>query len=191
MYTSKVNVQTKSRRNVFVKFPFLVSTLFQIWKALQKLFTDILTSCNLKIDFTSPVRVKSFLNFKDKLPKMLLSGLAYMYKCGGCNGTYYGKTRQHFKVRICEHFGISHLTGKKVKISNNKLTVILEHLLCCNYSSSFEYFSILTRESKDFKLKIMESFVITCNEPVRTPVQACSVHNHHVSSDHMMFHHII
>ena len=32
----------------------------------------------------SPVRVKSFLTFKDKLPKMLLSGLAYQYKCGGC-----------------------------------------------------------------------------------------------------------
>ena len=113
-----------------------------------------------------------------------------MYKCGGCNGTYYSKTKQYFKVRICEHFGISHLTGKKVKISNNKLTVILEHPLCCNYSSSFEHFSILASESKDFKLKIMESFVITCDEPVRTPVQACSVYNHHVSSDHM-FHHII
>ena len=52
-----------------------------------------------------------FYNY-NKLPKMLLSGLVYQYKCGGCNATYYGKAKRHFKVRICEHLGISHLKGK-------------------------------------------------------------------------------
>ena len=112
------------KRNVFVKLPFLGSTSFQIRKKLQKLFSDKLTSCNLKIVFTSPVRVKSFFTFKDKSPKMLLSGLVYKYKCGGCNATYYGKTKSHSKAQICEHLGISHLTGKKVKIDNNKLMAI-------------------------------------------------------------------
>ena len=97
---------------VMVPKLWLGSTLFQILKKLQKLFSDKLTSCNLKIAFTSPVRVKSFFTV---LPKMLLSGLVYKYKCGGCNATYYGKTKHHFKVRICEHLGISHLTGKKGK----------------------------------------------------------------------------
>ena len=149
-------VPNAPKRNVFVKLLFLGSNSFQIQK-LQKLFSNKLTSCNLKIVFTWPIRVKSFFTFKDKLPKMLLSGLVYKYKCSGCNATYYGKTKRNFKVRICEHLGISHLTGKKVKIDNNKLMAIQEHLLCCNYSPSFEDFSILTRESNDFKLKIMES----------------------------------
>ena len=91
---------------------------------------------------------------------MLLSGLVYQYKCGSCNATNY------FKVRICEHLGILHLTDKKVKIDNNKLTVIQEHLLCCNYSPSFEDFSILIWESNDFKLKIMESLLIACDKPI-------------------------
>ena len=145
------------KRNVFVKLPFLGSNLFQIREKLQKLFSNKLTSFNLKIIFTWPIRVKSFFTFKDKLPKMLLSGLLYKCKYVGRNATYYGKTKRNFKVRICEHLGISHLTGKKVKIDNNKLMAIQEHLLCCNYSPSFEDFSILTRESNDFKLKIMES----------------------------------
>ena len=51
------------KRNVFVKSPFLGSTSFQIRKKLQKLFNDKLTSCNLKIVFTPPVRVKSFFTF--------------------------------------------------------------------------------------------------------------------------------
>ena len=143
---------------------------YRSWKVLrkkpQKLVSDKVTSCNLKIVFTSPVRVKSFFTFKDQLPKILLSGLVYQYKCGGCNATYYGKTKRHFKFRICEHLGISHLTEKKVKIDNNKLTAIQEHLLCCNYCPSFEDFSILTRESNDFKLKIMESLLIARDKPI-------------------------
>ena len=97
---------------------------------------------------------------------MLLLGLVYKYKCGGCNATYYGKTKDQLKVQICEHLGILHLAGKKIKIDNNKLTAIQEHLLCCNYSQSFEDFSILTRESNDFKLNIMESLLIARDKPV-------------------------
>ena len=94
------------------------------------------------------------------------SGLVYKYKCGGCNATYCGKTKRHFRVCICEHLGLSHLTGKKVKIENSKLTVLQEHLLYCNYSSPFEDFSILTRESNDFKLKIMGSLLIARDQSV-------------------------
>ena len=97
---------------------------------------------------------------------MLHSGLIYKYKCNGCNATYYGKTKRYFKVRICEHLGISHLTGKKVKIDNNKLTAIQEDLLSCNYSLSFADISILTTESNDFKLKIMESLLTALDNPV-------------------------
>ena len=113
LYTRKVVLLNVPKRNVFVKLPFLGCTSFQIRKKLQKLFNHKLTSCNLKIVFTSPVRVKSFSTFKDKLPKMLLSGLVYHYKCVGCNATYYRKTKRQFKVRICEHLGISHFTEKR------------------------------------------------------------------------------
>ena len=159
-------VKNVPKRIFLVRLPFLGSTSFQIWKKRQNLFSDKLTFCNLKTGFTSLVRVNNFFTFKDKLPKMLLWGLVYKYNCDGCNAIYYGRTKHHFKVRICEHLGISHLTGKKVKIDNNKLTAIQEHLLCCNYSPSFEGFSILTRESNDFKLKIMESLLIARDKPI-------------------------
>ena len=45
------------KRNVFVKLLFLGSAS-KIRKNLQTLFSDKLTSCNLKILFTSPVRVQ-------------------------------------------------------------------------------------------------------------------------------------
>ena len=117
----------------FFKLLFLRSTSFQIRKKLQKLFSDKLTSCNLKIAFTSPVTVKSFYTFKGKLVNMLLSRLVCKCKCVGCNATYYGKTKRYFKNRISEHLGILHLTGNKVKIDNSTLTVIQDsNLLCWN-----------------------------------------------------------
>ena len=164
LVTPKVIVQNVPERNVSVKLPFLGSTSFQIPEKLQKLFTDKLMPCNLKIVFMSPV--KSFFTFKDKLSMMLLSGFVYKHKCGGCNANYYGKTKRHFKVRICEHLRISHFTRKKVKIGYNKLTSVQKHLLCCNYSPSFEDLSIFTRKSNDFKLKIMESQLLARDKPV-------------------------
>ena len=117
----------------------------------------------LKVVLTSPIRVKSFCIFKDKLPEMLLSGL--VCKCSGCNATYFVKTKRQFKVRILEHLRISHLTGKKFKTDKNKLTTIQEQLLFSNYSPSFKIFSILATESNDFKLKIMESLLIERDKP--------------------------
>ena len=64
------------------------------------------------------------------------------------------------------NFKMKCLTKQKVKIDNNKLNVIQEHLLCCNYSPSFEDFSILTWESNDFKLKITESLLIAHEKPI-------------------------
>ena len=73
----KVTAQHVSKRMFFVKLLFFGSTSLQTRKKLEKLFTNKLTSCNLKILFTSPTEIKSLLNFKDKLPKMLLSGPVY------------------------------------------------------------------------------------------------------------------
>ena len=89
-YLDEVMVLNVLKRNVFVKLLFLRSTS-KIRKNLQTLLSDKLTSCNLKIVFTSPVRVQSFFIFKAKLAKMLLLGIVYKHKCGGCNATYYGR----------------------------------------------------------------------------------------------------
>lgn len=119
-------------------------------------FLQKLASCNLKIILVSLARAKSLFTFKDKLPKILLSGLLYKYKCAGCNTTYHGKSKHHFEVQICKLLGVP---PGKMKIGNNELMVIQEHLLCCNCSSFFDI-SILTIESNCFKLKIMEILLI-------------------------------
>ena len=83
----------------------------------------------------------NFFTFKDKIPVFLRSGIVYKFKCGGCNATYYGKTKRHLKIRTCEHLGVSALTRKRVKGYND--SAIKEHHLFCNYSSGFDDFSML------------------------------------------------
>ena len=78
------------------------------------------------------------------------------------------ETKRHFKVRLCKHLGSSYFAGKKGKIISNNLTAIQAQILCWNYSPSFEEFSILTRESNEFKLKITESPLSVRYKPVLT-----------------------
>ena len=62
-----------------------------------------------------PIRVMT-ITFKDKIPSFLRSDIVYKFQCGSCNGTYYGKNKRPFKIRMCELLGISALTGKRVKV---------------------------------------------------------------------------
>ena len=101
------------------------------------------------------------------------------------------------RTRICEHLGISHLTGKTLKIdnnNNNNQTAIQEHLLCCNYSPSFEDFSILTKDSYDFKLNIKESLLIVRDKLFLNKAYSSlllELFQYNISGYHMMFYHII
>ena len=69
---------------------------------------------------------------------------------------------RHLNVRIDKHFGILPLTRKQVKPKNNS---VVEDLLLCNRSASYEDFSILTRENKKFLLELKESLLLMRDKP--------------------------
>ena len=83
------------------------------------------------------------------------------FQCGGCNATYYGKTKGHFKVRMCERF--LPLSRKRVKCNDS---AIKKHLLFCNHQPDFEDFSILTTHNNDFKVSFMKRFLINRDHPL-------------------------
>ena len=64
---------------------------------------------------------------------------------------------------MCEHLGISALTGKRVKGDDD--SAIKEHLLFCNHTPDFEDFSILATNNNDFKVTLMESLLIIRDHP--------------------------
>ena len=119
--------------------------------------------CNVRFVFQTKCKISSFFTFKDKIPSFLRSGIVYKFKCGSCNATYYGKTKPHFKVRMCEHLEISVLTEKRVKGDDD--SAIKEYFLFGNHTSDFENFSIFAANNDNFKVTLMESLLINRDHP--------------------------
>ena len=69
-----------------------------------------------------------------------------MFQCGFYNEA--GECVIHRAVRRGEHNGISVLTNKRVK--PGKDSAACHHLLYCNYSPTFEDFSVLCREKNKY-----------------------------------------
>ena len=118
--------------------------------------------CNFWTVFQTKCKLIHFFTFKDKIPVFLGSGIVYKFDCGGCSATYYGKTKRHFKIRMCENLGVSALTANKMKGDND--SAIKEHFFC-NHSSSFDDFSIRTSNNNDLKITLMESPLINRDHP--------------------------
>ena len=142
------------KKDLLIVLPYSGKLLLQICTRINHVMKNSVSHCNFRIVFQSKCKLINFFTFKDKIPIFLRSGIVYKFKCGGCNATYNGKTKRHFKVRICEHLGVSALTGKRAKGNND--SAIKEHLFC-NHSSGFDDFSILASNNNDFKVTVMES----------------------------------
>ena len=125
----------------------------QIRTRINRILKNKLPYCNIRFVFQTKCKISNFFTFKDNIPSFLRSGIVY----------YYGKSKRHFKVRICEHLGISTLTGKRVKGDDD--SAIKEHLLFCNHTPEFEDFSILASNNNDFKVTLMESLLINRDHP--------------------------
>ena len=81
----------------------------------------------------------------------------------GCNAGYIGKTYRHLHVRICEHRGVSCLTGKH--FDRPSFGAIREHSMSCA-PIALDGFQILARGNTDTKLLIKESLLIAGQRPV-------------------------
>jgi Uri superfamily endonuclease len=163
-FSNSPTLSTVSKKEIFISLPFLGKSTLSLRTRLKNCLEREIPFCKLKIVFTSKLRLSSFFNFKDKMPKALLSKIVYKFSCGSCNASYYGKTFRHFKTRASEHAGISHLTGKSVK--NNNSTAIKDHMLECDHVVTFQDFSAISTAKNNFHLEIKESLLISRDKPI-------------------------
>ena len=160
--TRKVVVSTVPKKDLMIVLPYLGKLSLQIRTRINLVMKNKLPHCNFQIVFQTKCKLINFFIFKDKIPVFLHSGIVYKFKCSGCNATYYGKTKRHFKVRMCEHHEVSALTRKRVKGDND--CAIKEHLFC-NHSSGFDDFSILASNNNGLKVTLMASLLINRDHP--------------------------
>ena len=160
LFIKKPLVDTVSKKEFVMCLPFLGRETTSIKSKLNKLFSLMFPAFKLKIVLNSGTKISSLLSFKDKIPLHIRSFVMYKYTCGSCNATYIGKTKRHFKVRMCEHLGISYRTGKPLKYDKRKTTAVREHMRCENHVSDFTNFKVLGYAKNDYTLQIKESLLI-------------------------------
>ena len=136
-----------------IVLPYLGKLSLQIRTRINRVMRNKLPHCNLRIVFQTKCKLINFFTFKDKILVFLRSGIVYKLKCGAYNAIFYGKTKRHFKARMCKQLGVSALNRKRVKGDND--SAIKEHHLFCNHSSGFDDFSILASNNNDFIVTLM------------------------------------
>ena len=115
LHVPKVVELSAVKKELILALPYLGQQSFQIRNRIQFCLKKNAPVFNLKVVFQSRKRLSTLFTFKDKINKMLHSNLVYKFKYNICDDIYYGKTKRHFKVRACEHLGITPLTWKKPK----------------------------------------------------------------------------
>ena len=145
--------------------PFLGKQTVILKKRLNKLFSSLYPMAKLKIIFKTGGKLGNIFSYKDKSPFHIQSLILYKFTCSSCNATYIGKTKRHFKMRMCEHLGISSKTGKKLKYNASQATIVRQHLETCKHQGDFDNFKGLGFANNDFELLIKESLLITKLRP--------------------------
>ena len=151
------------KKEILIMLPFIGKESFEIRNRINSCLRKNFPVIDLKVVFQTKIRLSNLFNYKDKISKDLQSNLVYKFSCNICNDIYYGKTIRHFKVRSCEHLGLTPLTGKRVKTP--KEGAILDHIIHSGHTPSFDDFSILVKDSNEFRLLIRESLLISRDNP--------------------------
>ena len=112
---AEIVVSTVPKKDLMIVPLYLGKLSLQIPTRINRVMKNKLPYCNFRIVFHTKCKLINFFTFKDKISVFLRSGIFSKFKCGDCNVTYYGKTKLHFNIRMCEHLGVSVLTGKRVK----------------------------------------------------------------------------
>ena len=87
---------------------------------------------------------------------MLLSNLVYKFKCNMWNDSYYGKTKQHFKVSLWE---LEYHALKWEKGKSTKESAVFDHI------ASFDDFETLVKECDESRLLLRVSLLILYDDP--------------------------
>ena len=163
MFDPKPTLYTVPKKIVYFRLPFTGSHSLQIPNQITRLCNAAYPHLNIRFVFRSSTRISSFFPFKDIVPKLMRSGVVYLFKCRCCSASYVGQTTRHLHTRISEHLGISPITGKL--LSSPVMSSISSHLNSTGHSANFDDFEILSSCSDTCELMIHESLLISKLKP--------------------------
>ena len=94
-FKKRVSITTVPKKTLHLVLRYLGTPSLRLLKKLNKLSRDQLQSGKLEKVFRTAQKVSSCFRFKDAIPRSLLSGVIYEYKCSRCNSSYIGSTYRY------------------------------------------------------------------------------------------------
>ena len=161
---------TVAKKEIFVSMPYFGKQSDKLKDEIVSLVGGFYGQIDLKLIFTNKNTIGSQFQFKERLPKGLLSSCIYEFRCAQCaSGTYIGSTIRSLHMRIAEHRGRSFRTGKEVQSSKSS---IRDHAQACSNSITIDNFRILGQEKFETHLRILESLYILRLKPTLNETQS-------------------
>ena len=163
---SKVKVRdpinTVPKLKINISLPYYGPLSKEIEKKLNSILQKSFPYAEFRLVATNKVKLQDLFRFKDKLPKMLKSGVTYLYTCD-CSLQYIGSTAANLHTRLCQHLGISNRTGEELKVKQH--SSIREHSEESGHPMSFEKFEIIGNVSNSEDVRILEFIQIKIRNP--------------------------
>ena len=91
---------TFPKNDLVITVPYLSKFRLQISARINRIMKNELPYCNFWFVFQTKCKLNNFFTFKDKTPSFFCSGIVNKFHLAGCNTTYYGKCKRHFKVHL-------------------------------------------------------------------------------------------
>ena len=162
MFTQKVLVHTAPKRPYEIILPYLGPLSHKVHKRIKNVFQKVIPGGQINVIYKTTFRVSHLFKFKDRVSPDLKSHVIYEFKCPTCNSGYIGETRVHFKVRSCQHLGISPFTEKPLSGSVN--TAITQHTKQKQCKCTINNFKIIGSEQNYHKRLVKESLFIKLHD---------------------------
>ena len=151
----------KDRR--YLSLPYLGHHSYVLRNKLQSVFRAYFPQINVQIILSNRTTIGSLFPVKERLPFTLRSNVIYEYKCEDCGSSYVGSTTRCLYERMCEHMGISFLTGRKVSKPRN--SSIHDHSTKYSHNMNPNSFKIIGQANKYDNILLLESVHIKYNHP--------------------------
>lgn len=150
-------VSAKKLEKYFV-LPYFGDQSAMMQRDVVSLLSKFYPYLNPKIVLRNRLSIGTFFRYKDRLPKLVHSGVVYKYCCASCQASYVGSTYQRLFTRVTQHQGRSHRTGQM--LSTPSASSVRDHALACGSSLSGDDFEILGTNNFFPDLRMLESLYI-------------------------------
>ena len=142
--------------------PYLGNRSFRIRNNINKMIKAYYCEIKVQFIFKSAKRVSSLFQYKDRIPILVCSNVAYKLLCSGCNATYYDKTNRNLLIRSNEHLGINR-NGREIVSSSP--SSIRDYVKQTGHTPSINDFRVIRKSSNSCDLLIHESLLIQRDRP--------------------------